>query len=161
MTNKTESTIEELQRQVEELRSLVEKLSTDPSYEIMTRQAAEIKIPAVSDSIQFVAFLDIDYLHDLNSKIGHEEANNRIRRALRVRSTDLILSPVKWYSGDEVVLLLKGSPVEFCDRLMASFEAEGMSITIAAAPYSGNLMQAVEVAKREVFRQKGERGSSR
>jgi GGDEF domain-containing protein len=153
----TKQKMEEMEAHIRMLESMVAKLSTDPSYGILTRQALELDLSAREEEVNFIAFLDVDYLHDFNSRFGHEEANRRIRSALHLRSGDVIVSG-KWYSGDEIVILLSGNPEAFCDRLRASFVAEGMSITIAASPYTGNLVQDVEVAKIEVFRLKAKRG---
>lgn len=153
-------TIRALQAYIKRLEEDNAKLSIDPSYGILTRQALEIDLAPREKEIRFVAFLDIDYLHDLNEKIGHEEANKKIRRALHLRASDVILSG-KWYSGDEIVILLSGDPMAFCERLQAAFNDEGMSITIFFAPYTGKLLEDVEKAKSEVFRMKAARGSGR
>lgn len=153
-------TIRELQAYIKKQDEIIERLSIDPSYGILTRAALEIDLAPREKEIRFVAFLDIDYLHDLNSRIGHDEANKKIRRALHLRASDVILSG-KWYSGDEIVILLSGDPAAFCARLQEAFDQEGMSITIFFTPYSGKLLEDVEKAKKEVFRMKSERGSGR
>lgn len=156
MNNKT---VEELQKEIEELRAAIEKLSQDSSYGILNRPALDLELRRVEDRVRFVAFLDVDYLHTFNNRYGHDEANNRIRRALQVRSDDLLLSS-RWYSGDEIVILLKGDPEKFSERLKSNFIAEGMSITIAYVPYSGNLPQDAAAAKAIVDREKAARGFS-
>lgn len=151
-------TIQELQKEIEELKATIEKLSQDSSYGILNRPALDLELRRVEDRVRFVAFLDVDYLHSFNSQYGHEEANNRIRRALQVRSDDLLLSG-RWYSGDEIVILLSGDPEGFSERLKNNFISEGMSVTIAHVKYTGNLPRDAAEAKSEVDRAKAARGS--
>lgn len=163
-----DKTAKELQQKIEELERAYKALDdenrllrNDPHYGILSgRVALDLELRRVEDRVRFVAFLDVDYLHDFNSRHGNEEANNRIRRALQVRSDDLLLSG-RWYSGDEIVILLSGDPAGFCERLRANFQNEEMSITIAYVKYSGNLPQDAAAAKTEVDRAKAARGSSR
>ena len=52
-------------------------------------------------------FLDFDRIHELNNLIGYDEVDKRIRATLNInfRSSDLV---ARWYSGDEIVILLDG-----------------------------------------------------
>lgn len=150
----------ELEKQVKKLEEVNALLSIDKSYGILTRSALEIEAGLVKGRVKFLAFLDIDYLHDFNERFGHEEANRRIRRALHLRRNDLVLSG-KYYSGDEVAILLEGRPAEFCERLKEDFIREGLSITIAFVEYSGNLVKDATQAKAIVDRAKAARGSKR
>jgi GGDEF domain-containing protein len=157
MKNKQES-IKELQEQVRKLEGIIEKLSTDPSYGIVTRSALELELPTVSDRARFLIFLDIDGLHDLNERIGHDESNARIRRALHVRAGDVLIRG-KWYSGDEIVFILPAcDPEGFLSRLQEGFAAEGLSFTGAAVEYTGKLNSDVDRAKDIVFAEKRARG---
>lgn len=163
-----DQTIQELERLVRSLKAQNKKLkeenkelSIDASYGILTRKAFERRAAKLVSEIGFVVFLDIDYLHRMNEEIGHEESNRRIRASLKFRSTDIILKPGKWYSGDEVAILLKGSPEDFVERLKGSFSENGLSASIAWVPFSGDLLGDVESAKVEVMKQKAARGGSR
>lgn len=158
MTAKNYQSIEEMQAYIKTLEEKVSRLSIDPSYGILTRQALELEVSGRSGEVKFVAFLDVDYLHSFNEKFGHEEANNRIRRALHFRSTDKVVSGGKWYSGDEVAILLSGDPEGFCHRQEQAFAAEGMSITIAWVEFTGDLIADVNAAKKVVFERKAARG---
>lgn len=169
MTAKNNQSIEELQDYIqaleeenESLKSRNEKLSIDPGYGILTRQALELEVSASEGKFNSVAFLDIDYLHSFNEKHGHDEANSRISRALHFRSSDMILVgnfiSGKWYSGDEIAVLFEGDPDSFCHRQEQAFESEGMSITIAWVEFTGDLIADVNAAKKIVFERKAARG---
>lgn len=162
-----EDKYQELLQQIEEQRAYItaleeinRKLSIAPSYGILTRQALEIELPAVVESVGYIVFGDIDYLHRLNSQIGHEAANEKIRKALQIRSTDIVLAPFLYYSGDEVGILLPGTanPVEFCDRIRDNFAQEGMSITISFVEFTGDLHRDIASAKVIVDQSKAARG---
>lgn len=165
-TMKSSTTIKELKAEIERLQEekriieeRVNRLSIDPGYGILTRQALEMEVEARKGEFKYLAFGDVDRLHDFNSEHGHEEANARIRRALHVRVNDIVgLVTGKHYSGDEVSFLFDGDPQAFCNRIQEGFTQEGMSITIVWVPFTGDYKSAVEAAKTEVFRLKAARG---
>lgn len=151
---------EEKEREIRDREATIEKLSIDPAYGVLYRPAIDLSIRLVEASTRYVVFLDIDYLHDLNSRIGHEEANSRIRRALSLRSSDVLLKG-RLYSGDELVILLSGNPEAFCNRLSEAFRLEGMSITCSSVEYTGALLADIARAKSIVDQSKAARGIKR
>lgn len=159
-TQKANQTIKELQRQVKELEAHIEKLSQDSNYGIFNRAAVDLHIVAIEKDIKNVVFLDVDYLHEFNSRFGHEEANRRIREALHIRSSDILLSS-RWYSGDEIIFLISGDPEGFINRLGDSFKSQGMSATIASSEFTGKLESDVARAKAKVDQSKAARGDKR
>jgi GGDEF domain-containing protein len=166
MTNKKttakkdlESRIRELEAKLQHRDETIERLSLDPAYGISTRAALDIRLPLLSDRARFLVFLDIDYLHDLNQKLPgkHDEANQKISRALHVRSEDVLIR-ARWYSGDEIVIILSGDPELFIERLKESFAREGMSATFGFSEYTGDYMADAIKAKTQVDEAKAARG---
>lgn len=161
MTLNDKQRIKELERQNRELRDVVDYLYFDRSYGILTRGAIELEIRhSKKELLKYLVYLDIDYLHEFNNKVGHDEANNRIRRALHFRSSDLVICG-RWYSGDEIVIIIDGDPLAFCARLGESFSREEMSATTAFVPFSGRILEDVKKAKKIVDEKKAKRGITR
>lgn len=131
----------------------LEELKNDHAFGILTRPAFEIEHRKVKAGAA-VIFLDLDHIHGLNEAIGHEAVNEKIKRAINIRSEDLILSG-RWYSGDELAFVVKGNAQAVADRLLQSLKENGLSATIAFAPL-GNLKEAIEEAKAKVEKAKRE-----
>lgn len=131
--------------------SIIENLSIDPSYGILTRPAMHLEIKKVATQAKYLIFTDIDDLFVVNALLPRktEEANEKIFRALHLRSEDVLLSG-RWYSGDELVIILSGNPDAVCNRLKEAFEREQLSITCAWVEYTGNFAEDVLAAKSKV-----------
>jgi GGDEF domain-containing protein len=160
-----EARILELERELEakrDLEAIIEKLSVDPAYGIMNRPALDLEISRIKSRAKWVVFLDIDGLHNLNNTLPgkHEEANQKIRKALSIRSEDILIQ-ARWYSGDEIIVILSGEPVSFMSRLKASFALEGLSFTAHYSEYTGELEKDAEKAKSVVDALKASRGITR
>lgn len=145
----------ELEKRIAELESKIEKLSIDPAYGIMTRAALDLEIALLSGA-RSIVYLDIDYLHKLNSEIGHAASDEKIRRALQIRSSDILLK-ARWYSGDEIIIILSGDPEAFIHRLEEAFALEGMTATFGFADFSSDYAEAVKIAKSQVDQSKAAR----
>lgn len=126
----------------------LEELKNDKAFGILTRPAFEIEHRKVDNAVA-VIFLDLDNIHALNDKLGHECVNDMIKKAINIRHDDLMLSG-RWYSGDELAFIVKGSPQGVADRLLESLTQNGLSATIAFAPISDDLENAVHQAKQKV-----------
>lgn len=136
----------------------LQALKHDKAFGILTRPALEIEHRKQSSAVA-VIFLDLDHVHALNEQIGHEAVNRKIKHALKLRSNDIVLTG-RWYSGDEIVLLVKGNAQGISNRLQTSLVKHGLSATIATAPLTKQLTKAVEIAKAKVENSKArnERG---
>lgn len=130
------------------------ELKHDKSFGILTRPALEIEHRKQSDAVT-VIFLDLDHIHNLNEQIGHEAVNRKIKKALHLRHDDIVLTG-RWYSGDEIVLLVKGDATGIMNRLQASLTKHGLSATIATAPLTKQLHRAVDQAKAKVEKSKAQ-----
>lgn len=124
------------------------ELKNDKAFGILTRPALEIEHRKASNAAA-VIFLDLDGIHALNESLGHEQVNRLIKRAIKIRHNDLMLSG-RWYSGDELAFIVKGNAQAIASRLMESLKRNGLSATIAYAPICKKLEKAVNQAKRKV-----------
>jgi GGDEF domain-containing protein len=123
-------------------------------------------------------YFDIDFLHDLNSALGHSRADALLRPALQVRASDVIAG--RTTEGDEIVVLAPvGQGVALAHRLrkaladapltrdeqqqlltVTSGRVRGLSATFAVVPGAGDPVAALTVAEQAVEQRKraGERG---
>lgn len=145
----------DLMKDLYNARQMLAHVSIDPSYNVTTRPAVDLELPRIHGDASHVVFFDIDHMHELNEKHGYDKVNGMIKRAVHVRCDDVLLR-ARWFSGDELIVILKGSdPVSFCTRLQTALKNEGLSATMAYAPYTGNLdtdvsacAEMVQAAKR-------------
>lgn len=128
----------QLRKQRDHFMQMVAELSTDPNYGITTRPAIAMELRNLKDTPRFVVFMDIDDCHGANAKYGYEKVNGKIKRACKVRSADVLLR-ARWFSGDELIFVLKGDPEGFTGRLQTAFKNEGLSITCAHTHYTGDI----------------------
>ena len=146
------------EREMEELKSEVRRLSWDESFGMLTREGI---VREVSRSRQrlAVAFLDLDGIHRLNSAIGYEAVNERIRRVFETcRKSDLVKAG-RYFSGDEVLVLApeKDALKAALSRLTRNAEKEGLSFTCAIGswePGKEELGKAIEGLSKRVLEMK-------
>jgi GGDEF domain-containing protein len=130
-----EMNTDQLKAEIKVLRELVDDLSVDPSFGILTAPALRRR---VSDMNSFptpaplaAIYLDVDDMKAANSRYGHDGVDRRIHAALKARSSDCVVG--RWLQGDEIVAIVPwADAIGFCDRLLAAFRGQGMSCTIAA-----------------------------
>lgn len=149
------SFVNALQERIQQLEQENQILKTHAPYGILTRAAFEIEKRKLSDGT-FVVFGDIDDMHGMNTQYGYETVNAKIREALKVRTGDLLLTGL-WFSGDEIVFVIRGDADGFVERIRNSFSDHGMGITLAYAPILGNIDVAIQIAADEVQARKAER----
>lgn len=144
------STVEQLQIELERLKTENALLKTHAPYGILTRAGFEIEKRTLTNA-QYVVFGDIDRMHELNAAHGYETVNQMIRSALRLRSDDLLLTGL-WFSGDEIVFVIQSDPEGFCERVRSSFVKQGMTITLAfeQIQHGDELNEAISKAARKV-----------
>jgi len=127
------------------LMQMITALKTDREYGILTRQAVPIELPRIKKRARFVVFLDIDDCKGANAKYGYDEVNKKIRRAIQVRHADVLMR-ARWFSGDEIIIILKGDPDGFVQRLHIALKNVGLAASMAAVSFSGNLESDVRTA---------------
>jgi hypothetical protein len=148
------SFVDALQKRIQQLEQENKALKMHAPYGILARAAFEIEKRKVTNA-QYVVFGDIDNMHGLNTQYGYEVVNEKIRAALQIRETDL-LSIGLWFSGDEIVFVIRGDAQGFCDRVKESFSAHGMGITLAHASIvdHGSIDAAIQATADNVQWQK-------
>lgn len=147
--------VDALQEENARLRAENQMLKIHAPYGILTRAAFEIEKRKHANA-QFVVFGDIDAMHELNTQYGYEEVNARIRSALQIRSSDLLLTGL-WFSGDEIVFVGRGDAQGFCERIKQSFADRAMGITLAHAQIDIDIDAAIWTAANEVQARKANR----
>lgn len=156
------TTLKKLQELEARLQSLEQEnvmLKMHKPYGILTRAGFEIEQRTVTGT-QYVAFSDLDDMHGLNAAHGYETVNEKIRSALQLRSDDLILTGL-WFSGDEIVFIIRNNPKGFCARVQQSFADHGIGITLAYEEIAdGNINAAIDIAARRVQGMKEQRRKS-
>lgn len=139
--------------------SLLKRMAMDDTYGCFSRQGLELVAwPEVAKQARWIIFADIDGMHDLNAKHGYAGVDKRIRKALKVRSTDLAATG-RWFSGDEIVWVIsRGDPKGMVERLKAAFAKQGLSATFAISKVtSKNLSVSVNKAAKQVQAMKAAR----
>lgn len=149
------SFVKALQDEIARLNEENRALKLHAPYGILTRAAFEMEKRKLTNG-QFVVFGDIDNMHGLNTQYGYEAVNQKIREALQVRSSDLLLNGL-WFSGDEIVFIINGDAQGFCKRVKESFAEQGMGITLAFAEVLNDMDLAIQEAAAIVQSVKAER----
>ncbi len=139
----------------------IRRLEFDTAYGMLTRSGVEARLRWLRGPAD-VVFLDLDHIHDLNSRLGHTEVDRLIREAFQLRETDIVLVG-RWYSGDEIVIVVKpGQGAGLAARLLARLHSFGLSATIAVEPAArGQTVQAARKAAERVEQSKTSGGRNR
>jgi GGDEF domain-containing protein len=135
---------------------MLRKLTIDPAYGCLTRQGLELKYKSGHD----VIFLDLDNMHGLNEVHGYSEVDAMIARSLSATTRKGESYAARWYSGDEIVLIVKkdcGNMV--ADRLMTHFSHNGLSATMSVVNGSSDMKATMKLASDLV--QNSKRNNSR
>jgi GGDEF domain-containing protein len=90
---------------IEELERIITKLSTDPSFGILTRNALDLAIEKAGKPFN-VIFIDFNNVHSMNKIIGYGKVNSSIRFIFNtyreIYKNDII---GRWFSGDEIAIV--------------------------------------------------------
>jgi GGDEF domain-containing protein len=161
------------QRRIAELEEKLHQACWDEDYGCHNRKGLELLVwPEIKARSRWLVFFDLDYLHDLNEKMGgYPPVNAMIRQVLAVvRSSDH--KACRWQSGDELLVIITETESRKADdisvaegmvkRLQESLAAQGMAATFAIEPVrSLDLAETVAPAIEKVFAAKKARGVSR
>jgi GGDEF domain-containing protein len=104
----------------------------DRAYGVLTRAGGEAAWRRLRHPVEII-FLDLDHIHQLNQQLGYAEVDARIRAAIHVRQSDLII--FRWYSGDEIVVVVSlGDGPVMAERLRLSLLRHELSGTFGVIP---------------------------
>ena len=141
--------------EVERLRAENAELRYDPDYGILRRAGIERRYHQIDphEPMSLIA-LDVDDMRGNNAKWGYDGTNHRIKASLAcVRHGDI----GRWYSGDEIVLIVPSSIVGvMVDRLTQSFAQHELSAMYGVATCTGDMSADVGRAFAQVQHQKKE-----
>lgn len=89
-----------------------------------------------------IVFLDIDHMHELNQSLGYAKVDQRLRRAFSTVRKDELLG--RWYSGDELILLVPSSEAyQAALRLKSALNLEGIQATFGITKAEGEFLSDV------------------
>jgi GGDEF domain-containing protein len=132
---------------------MLQQYRTDRAYGCYTRNCLEMEIwPVVAKRVRFVAFCDIDQMHQANELYGYAGVDRRIKRAINTsRESDLAVA--RWYSGDELVFLVldgprMGDPVQFAQRIQVKLLRAGLSATFGIVEVRPHEVRSPQMAVR-------------
>ena len=93
-----------LDSEIQDLRRQVRELSWDSSFGMWTRNAFLQFCHVMPRDVRWIAFIDMNKIHEFNEELGYTEVNRRIKETFSVpfRRSDVV---ARWYSGDEIVIL--------------------------------------------------------
>jgi GGDEF domain-containing protein len=128
----------QIQREMLELQQENAVLRTYPPFNVTTRPGLEFELRRHEAEARYVVYMDVDNMHGANEKYGKSAVNGKLKRALHVRHADVLIRAL-YFSGDEFVIVLRGDPEGFMERLSTSLKNEGMSATMAYKEYSGDI----------------------
>jgi hypothetical protein len=154
------TTLEQLQAQIDQLKAENKALMHDSAFGILTRPGLEIEHRKLTGDL-YAVFIDLNGIHDLNTKLGSYEAVDAlVRKAFSMRRDDMVLAIAgKWKSGDEICFIVRADPAGFIARLQSDLAANGLSAMAAYARIENNdLIAAVKVAAKQVAVEKKARG---
>jgi len=157
--------IEALIAKINELEQQVERLRIDPTFGCLSRQGLDELLTSTSLDGKVVVFFDLDKMHELNEVYGYQEVDRRIRAVLaQFRASEVVVG--RWYSGDEIVLIVPYSEQDaVVNRLKVALDSQELSATIALSPISGEGADACYIAIRSAAskvqqaKARGDRGS--
>jgi GGDEF domain-containing protein len=132
---------------------MLQQYRTDRAYGCYTRNCLEMEIwPAVAKRVRFVAFCDVDQMHQANELYGYTGVDKRIKRAINTgRESDIAVA--RWYSGDELVFLVldgprMGDPFQFTERIQARLRRGGLSATFGIVEVRPHEVRSPQMAVR-------------
>jgi GGDEF domain-containing protein len=132
---------------------MLQQYRTDRAYGCYTRNCLEMEIwPAVAKRVRFLAFCDIDQMHQANELYGYAGVDRRIKRAINTgRESDIAVA--RWYSGDELVFLVldgsrMGDPVQFAQRIQVKLLRAGLSATFGIVEVRPHEVRSPQMAVR-------------
>ncbi len=135
------------ERELSAMRQRVLELSWDDAFGMWTRRAFLQFCRLMPRGRRAVVFLDLDRMHELNGRLGFAEVDRRVRAmfAIPFRRSDLV---ARWYSGDEIAILLDGDPAAAAVKivqLQRAAAAQGLSFLHAVGEWDVGRQSIEEV----------------
>ena len=115
--------------EIKELRRQVHELSWDSCFGMWTRNAFLQFCHVMPRDMRWVAFIDMNKIHELNEEVGYTEVDRRMKETFSVpfRRSDVV---ARWYSGDEIVILFdadEGGAERKIEQLVESADDQGLT----------------------------------
>lgn len=136
---------------------MLQQYRTDHAFGCYTRNCLELEIwPAVAKRVRFVAFCDVDQMHQANERFGYAGVDRKIKSAINTgRESDIAVA--RWYSGDELVFLMldgprMGDPILFAQRIQARLCQAGLSATFGIVKVQPHEVRSPHMAVRRAVK---------
>jgi len=149
------------QKTIAALESSLDSLKICPSFKIFQRAALPL-IKEETSSAKYLAFIDFDKIHEANSAFGYEIVNSKIRKVFsHCRKQEC--TPIRWFSGDEFVILGEHNEVlnKIVNRLLFAAQKQGLSFTYSIIKIEESIENSVELASQKVSKLKSLRNCER
>ena len=127
---------------------------------MLTRQGAVIENERNTYTEQrFVIGLDINYLKQMNDKLGQAGVDSLMRQAFNLRNEDVKFK-FNIKSGDEYGFVTRGNPDGFISHLTDNLTLHGLSAIMAWEPLTAtdDVMEVCERVMQKVYELKAQRG---
>lgn len=152
----TPQTLDEALARIARLEADLHDALHDPIWNIASRQGIERRMLDLDPTYAIVVG-DLDYLHDCNTRYGHEGVDARMRMALTLRRTDVCVG--RWLRGDEFIAPVKRRNARgLARRLQRRLVAVGLSATFAVVYGINTQAVAAGIARIELAKRMNERG---
>lgn len=129
----------------------------DSIWGIYKREGVERRMAHLRTGMAVVV-VDIDGMHDANTRYGHAGVDRRVTRVMCAVRTDDTLAG-RWQQGDELVIFChQDDAIGLARRLLAEFRADDMSATAAVVFEPTHAGVALGQAQIEVAKRANQRG---
>lgn len=135
----------------EELIALIEKLSIDSAFQVMNRNAAELRYSTIKSGKSLI-MVDIANMHAANHKYTMHGVDTMIQNVIdSFRHSDIV---IRW-GGDELVIILNsGCPLEYITRFDQVMRNNNLYGVYGVVTTSDNLRESVKRADALVMQVK-------
>ena len=126
MTCEKDLLIEDLKKEIVELKILLAAHENDEGFGILTRKGLDLRLQDI-ESGKVIVFLDLDNMKGLNHTFGYKEVDKKIKKLFSViRQGDVIIG--RYFSGDEIVLIL---PEENIKNIMDRLKEKAFDLSVS------------------------------
>jgi hypothetical protein len=115
------------------------EVALDKTLGVYEYKALPVFLRREAEAARFVALVSIHDLTETRHHKGDAWTNGSIRRALGLRSPEVLLK-AHWENEHQFVIVLSAHPEGYLDKLRAFFHNEGLEVSTSFVPYSGNII---------------------
>ena len=153
--------------QMRQLKEQLQDLSWDTAFGMYTRSGLMTLAKSQFLGKKSVAFLDLDRIHELNERYGYDEVDRRVRAAFSANTRKGDALAARWWSGDEILLVLDCNTdraYHVLERLASAASTQKLSFTCAIGQWdtdAEDLNSVVTRLSKQVLHDKAIKASRR